>query len=238
MKRKDPGLKFLRLNEWKRRKKMMRSDWEELYSRSDPWGYLGSYNERIRNSIIAEFVKWSRPGRGLDMACGEGTLTKVLAKYVNSLQAFDISERAIAMAKSYNSEPNIQYFQNDIKDFTADSSDFDFILCAEVIYYLNPKEIDKLFFTVDKALQPWGYFILTTRINSWFSFDDFTEIIQHHFTVIAIIPVWRPEKLIYKAWKRAMSIFSPLSVTIRPTTYCKIDLPDLRACFTLEPLRK
>jgi SAM-dependent methyltransferase len=97
-----------------------------------------------------------------------------------------------------------------MKEFSSEMGTFDFILCAEVIYYLNPQEIDRLLIEVGKSLAPGGYFILTTRTDYWFGFDDFVDMLQERFKVITIVPVWRPDTIFYKAVKRTFSVFSPV----------------------------
>jgi SAM-dependent methyltransferase len=184
--------------------------WERWYKKENPGGYVGKYNDRIRNQILINLIRWSKLEKGLDMACGEGSVTRALAPYIKSIKAFDISARAIESAKKNYAAGNIEYFQKDIKDFSSEIGNFDFILCAEVLYHLEPREIEKVFAEVKKSLAKGGYFILTTRTDFWFGFNDFMGILQEYFTVITIVPVWRPDKIYYKAIKRLFSIFSPV----------------------------
>jgi len=183
--------------------------WEKFYSKPNPWGYVGDFNDRIRNQIIINLVRWSKRKKALDIACGEGSLTKALSPYVKSIKAFDISSRAIESAKKNYAAENIEYFQQDMKEFSSKMGTFDLITCAEVIYYLKPQEIEKVLAEVQKSLAEGGYFVLTTRTDYWFGFDEFVELLQQYFTIVTIVPVWRPDNLFYKAVKRAFSIFSP-----------------------------
>ena len=183
--------------------------WEQWYSIDNPSKYVGRYNDKIRNQILINLVRWSKRERGLDMACGEGSLTHALAPHVKSMKAFDISANAIQSARRKYPAANVDYFQMDMKDFSSEVGSFDFIMCAEVIYHLQPHEIDKVLAEVKKSLESGGYFILTTRTDRWFGFNDFMNMLEKHFTIITIVPVWRPDKIYYKAIKRLFSIFSP-----------------------------
>lgn len=185
-------------------------DWQKWYSIDNPSKYVGGFNDKIRNQILINLIRWSKKEKGLDMACGEGSLTKALSPYIKSIKAFDISANAIESAKRKYPAKNIEYFQMDIKDFSSDMGSFDFILCAEVIYHLKPEVIEKVLKEVKKSLAKGGYFILTTRTDFWFGFDEFMTVLQEHFKVVTIIPVWRPDKIFYKMIKRLFSIFSPL----------------------------
>jgi SAM-dependent methyltransferase len=184
--------------------------WEKWYKKENPGKYVGTYNDKIRNQILINMLRWSKREKGLDMACGEGSLTKAISPYIKSLKAFDISARAIETAKKNYNADNIEYFQKDMKDFTSEMGIFDFILCAEVLYHLEPREIVRVLAETKKSLATGGYFVLTTRTDVWFGFDDFMEMLDEHFTVITIVPVWRPDTTFHKIVKRIFSILSPL----------------------------
>jgi 2-polyprenyl-3-methyl-5-hydroxy-6-metoxy-1,4-benzoquinol methylase len=192
------------------------NEWNNFYSRSNPWHYLGNFNERIRNKIIIDFVRWSKRKTMLDMACGEGTLTSALSPYFESVDAFDISSKAIEFAKNNNPAENINYFQLDLEAFDKNSRAYDFIICAEAFYYLQPQLIIKTLHKIKHILNSGGYFILTTRIvnegapsDPYYGFEDILEILREFFTVVTIVPVWRPSIFFYKAVKRTCNTFSP-----------------------------
>lgn len=183
--------------------------WEKWYQKENPGGYVGTFNDRIRNQILINLVRWSKRERGLDLACGEGSLTQALSPFIKSIKAFDISAGAIASAKKNYPAPNVEYFQQDMRDFSSNIGTFDFILCAEAIYHLEPSEIENVLIEIEKSLEQGGYFILTTRTDFWFGLNEFIEVFQKYFTIITIIPVWRPESAFYRAIKRLFSFFSP-----------------------------
>lgn len=183
--------------------------WEKWYAINNPWKYVGKFDDRIRNQIIINLIRWSKLDKGIDMACGEGSLTKSLSPYIRSIKAFDISARAIESAKNNYAADNIEYFQLDMHDFSREIGHFDFILCAEVIYYLDSQEIERVLNEIGESLTKEGYFILTTRISYWFGFDDLLGMLNKRFKVITIVPVWRPYTLFFKFVKLIFSIFSP-----------------------------
>ena len=204
------AIRFYGLKPWDA-SDMGADDWEKFYSNSDPWQFIGGFNERIRNQIIVSLIRWGKVNSALDIACGEGSLTRAISPFVQSMKAFDISSKAIKSAKEKFSADNIEYFQYDMKDFSHSMGNFDLILCAEVIYYLKPPEIDHVLTEIGLSLNKGGYFILTTRTDYWFGFQDFVELLQERFRIITIVPVWRPETAFYRGLKRIFSLLSPWS---------------------------
>lgn len=74
----------------------------------------------------------------LEVACGEGTLTSLLAEFGQSVVAFDISETAIARAKSLHL-PKVDFHVSSMTEFQS-YGDFDVIVLLECLYYLNEED--------------------------------------------------------------------------------------------------
>mgnify|MGYP002682424234 CR=1 FL=1 len=96
----------------------------------------------------------------LDIGCGVGTISLLLASWGNKVEGIDISSIAIDScknsAKLLNLEKNINFKQFDFKDY-KENKKFDFIICLEVIEHLeNDREALQKMFTF---LKPSGKLI-------------------------------------------------------------------------------
>ena len=99
----------------------------------------------------------------LDIGCGVGTISLLLASWGNKVEGIDISSIAIDScknsAKLLNLEKNINFKQFDFKDY-KENKKFDFIICLEVIEHLeNDREALQKMFTF---LKPSGKLIVST----------------------------------------------------------------------------
>jgi len=189
--------------------KWSKNEWDNLYRKSDPFNYLHDFNEKIREDIILDYLKWSKHKNVLDVGCGEGTLTKKISLYSEAIDAFDISANAIDFAKTMSDSQNIHYFDLDAADYIASDKKYDLILCSEMIYYLSNQQIIRLFEELRESIRSNGYFILTARSSDYFSIEEIIELLSDHFKVINISPIWRPNKFKHKLVKRICSMFSP-----------------------------
>ena len=111
-----------------------KEDFERWYEKANPWGFDNSFNDRSRQSILLEYIRHGRFKKCLDIGCAEGVLSKNIAKYVDHLDAFDISGKAIKRAIAVRQDEKINYYQKDARDFRANNS-YDLIVCSEVLYY-------------------------------------------------------------------------------------------------------
>lgn len=110
-------------------------------------GKLQSHGPRFisRRRLIHRFVKTIKPLRTLDIGCGSGLITKVLAKASNQVVAVDISEQAIevtrgALRKATNVLLEVvDVFQSSdaISDWTGS---FDLVVLSEVLEHIQNDE--------------------------------------------------------------------------------------------------
>ena len=142
---------------------MDKTIYEKLYGKYDDKINVGN-----RISKILNFLSKFRFDRILDIGCGDGTLTVLLAKTVDAKDVYgvDISEIGLNEAR----KKGIRCFKvdTDIEELPFEEDSFDFVFCGEFIEHVI--NTDKLLKDIHKVLKPNGKLVITTpNIASWHS---------------------------------------------------------------------
>jgi len=79
----------------------------------------------------------------LEIGCGTGVLTEMIAKHVSRIEAIDPSVNSIAIAKTYNSQnTNAVFHCESIEDFSAKTStEFDMAVAHMVLHVIENIEV-------------------------------------------------------------------------------------------------
>jgi 2-polyprenyl-3-methyl-5-hydroxy-6-metoxy-1,4-benzoquinol methylase len=77
----------------------------------------------------------STGGRALDLGCGGGRHTVRLADRFAQVDAVDLAEPMIELAKARRSRSNVTYWQSDLRDVTG-AGQYDFILSVMTLHHL------------------------------------------------------------------------------------------------------
>ena len=99
----------------------------------------------------------------MDFGCGSGVITNKLAKSTERIEAIDLSEGMINVAKKQaedNSISNIKYAQASIFDERFEVGTFDVILSFNVLHYIE--DMPELMGRINTLLKPGGLFISST----------------------------------------------------------------------------
>jgi 2-polyprenyl-3-methyl-5-hydroxy-6-metoxy-1,4-benzoquinol methylase len=175
-----------------------KATFEKIYSVEDPWRYKNTISDRTRRRILLKhidfiFADGSRKDV-LDAGCGEGYLTRDVASTYNAaIDAFDISENALAIARKRNSHPNINYFQLDLNEFSPEKK-YDLILCEEALYYLGKEERIRTVNRFREALKDGGHLRLTAIIigetpdGKFFTPDTVREVMAK--SGLQLVSIW------------------------------------------------
>ena len=191
-----------------------KEEFERIYSKEDPWHFRDSIADKTRRIVLLKHIQpvFSDGLRKtvLDAGCGEGYLTKDVASQYNAeIDAFDISEKAIVIARKRYSHPNINYFPLDLNDFMPNKK-YDLILCEEALYYLGDDERLYAVRKFHKAIKAGGYFRLTSIIEGpdrhgrFFTPKPLKKLVVNNgFEVVSIWPSLLkkslPEKIFYRS---------------------------------------
>ncbi|MFA6387269.1 MAG: methyltransferase domain-containing protein [Candidatus Paceibacterota bacterium] len=138
----------------------MSASLDEHYYQEQYWHWI----EKYLNS-----GKLSKNGRYLDLGCGQGRLSILLAKWCTTggkVIGVDFSKEAIGRARRYTDEAslhNIDYYTADILSFLKENDDnsFDGVLLLEVIFYLPNYHL--VLEEVKRVLKPGGLLFASFR---------------------------------------------------------------------------
>jgi SAM-dependent methyltransferase len=151
-----------------------------------------AYEHLHRYAYASTLVKDKRV---LDLACGEGYGSKMLARSAASVVGVDIDENVIRHASTKYGATNLQFLSGPITAvaISADHS-IDVIVCFEAIEHIEDQE--GLLLEVKRLLKPDGVFIVSTPNKAIYHdeshddnpfhvkelyFDEFQTLLARHF---------------------------------------------------------
>jgi 2-polyprenyl-3-methyl-5-hydroxy-6-metoxy-1,4-benzoquinol methylase len=95
----------------------------------------------------------------LDVGCGNGVISRSLGEQGFVVRGIDVSDKAIAKAKSLNKYPNVRFEVVSAEQLVAEGSRYYAIICSEVLEHLQ--EPGKLLQVLNQSLHPDGILIVT-----------------------------------------------------------------------------
>jgi SAM-dependent methyltransferase len=113
---------------------------EELWRKGDPWGLDTSTFESAKYARQMKLLGAERFGRVLEIGCGAGAFTALLARQAGHVTAIDVSPTAVSMAKRRFGVSNlIEVREANIMDRQQvhGTGPWDLIVMSETIYYLG-----------------------------------------------------------------------------------------------------
>ena len=112
---------------------------EGLWRRGDPWSLESSEFERAKYARQLALITDQRFERVLEIGCGAGAFTALLARQSDHITGIDISPTAISMAKRRLGASTIVDFQeaNIMEHHIQSMGTWDLIVMSETIYYLG-----------------------------------------------------------------------------------------------------
>lgn len=162
--------------------------------RYTPWVVdpIISYDYLHRYRFAREFIKGKKV---LDLACGEGYGSFMLAEEADEVIGADIDQITVGHASSKYIRENLRFIQGSIIDLPIKNEGvFDVIVCFEVLEHI--KEHDKLMKEVKRLIKSDGIFIISTPNKSIYSdqpnypnpfhlkelyFDEFKNLLNTNF---------------------------------------------------------
>jgi len=159
-----------------------KQSFEHHYSVPDPYGHKKWYSEskRIESTLALLFDTGLTFERGLELACGEGDISRELMKVCKKLVAVDISANALKRARELNKEfgERIEFIEADAYELEFPEGSFDFINGMESLHYTKDRsgQVAKWI----KWLKPGGYILFSGANirNLYYSFDELSELFK------------------------------------------------------------
>jgi len=110
-------------------------DFNNFYATPDPWRISRApFRDKVLRRCLTPFIRGKSV---LELGCGEGHLTQAIFSKARSVVGIDISDVAIARAKSLNLR-NARFESADL--LRASFEGYDIIAAIECIYYLSLQE--------------------------------------------------------------------------------------------------
>ena len=150
----------------RRRERQATSSYEQS---PDPWGYASPWGSE-HLACIRRLVDHIEPGhpltRGLDIGCGDGAATEILAALCDQVLAIDLSEMALRRARARALGDHVCFARTDLLG-AADLGTHDVVFALGVIeVFRRPRMARRAARRVAAAVLPGGHLIVTTTRQS------------------------------------------------------------------------
>jgi SAM-dependent methyltransferase len=143
---------------------------ENLWKHGDFWEFETSEYERARFARTIEVLRGARYPRGLELGCGAGQFSRLLAPHVDRLVAYDIAPTAIERARAAPGGEAIDFRAGNAMDYAwrADGP-WDLIVMNDTICYLGwlYSFFDIAWFVseIREAIRPGGRFLMANTMD-------------------------------------------------------------------------
>jgi len=158
-------------------------------------------DDKEAEAFISTLINHLTPAPGsymLDVACGRGRHSRILAEKGFSVTGIDISFDSIAFAKKFENE-NLEFYQHDMRlPFRVNYFDHAFNFFTSFGYFKTRREHDDAIRTIANGLKPGGIFVID-YLNVHYSEDHlvYNEEKKLNGTVYEIHR-WHDETHFYK----------------------------------------
>ncbi|MFV0263239.1 MAG: tellurite resistance methyltransferase TehB [Kluyvera sp.] len=132
---------------------------------TDKYGLTRTHSEVVHAATIV------KPGKTLDLGCGNGRNSLYLAANGYDVTAWDKNPMSIQNLLSVREAEGLENLQASIKDLNTLSFDgeYDFILSTVVMMFLEASTIPRLIDNMQRCTQPGGYNLIVAAMDT----DDF-----------------------------------------------------------------
>jgi len=132
---------------------------------TDKYGMTRTHSDVVHAATIV------KPGKTLDLGCGNGRNSLYLAANGYDVTAWDKNPMSIQNLLSIREAEGLENLQASIKDLNTLTFDgeFDFILSTVVMMFLEAKTIPGLIANMQRCTKPGGYNLIVAAMDT----DDF-----------------------------------------------------------------
>ena len=134
---------------------------DDVYAANeDPWGFTTSPYEAAKYDATLAALPRARYRSALEVGCSIGVLTRRLAARCERLLAVDVTEAALAQARSRTRDllgVTVRCVQVPAED---PGGAYDLVLLSEVAYYWSPPDLERAADLVARRLELGGHLVL------------------------------------------------------------------------------
>ena len=133
--------------------------------------FTEKYGMTRTHSDVVHAATLIKPGKTLDLGCGNGRNSLYLAANGYDVTAWDKNAMSIKNLLSIRDSEGLENLQAEVKDLNALSFDgeYEFILSTVVMMFLEAKTIPGLIANMQRCTKPGGYNLIVAAMDT----DDF-----------------------------------------------------------------
>ena len=137
-------------------------------------------NFEMHELMYREFLVPAYDKNVLDIACGCGMGTKILAGKALKVHGYDIDAESIEFAKKYYNAENIKYEVGDICSIPEPDEFFDTVISIETVEHVA--DIKKVISEVHRVLKPKGLWCFSTPNGNRYPDHSIIKYHLKHYT--------------------------------------------------------
>ena len=158
---------------------------DRLYTETpDPWGFLvPAYRyQRLKYRKLLAMLPIRSYARALDVGCGLGQFTRMLAPYVEEMVGVELSPVAVEQAAHLSIDmPQVHFTQGSLMELgSRELGLFDLVVLTDVVYYVSPlpdETLAGLVTMIEGLLRPGGLILLANHF--FFDLDPQSRHVRH-----------------------------------------------------------
>jgi SAM-dependent methyltransferase len=136
----------------------------------DPIAELYEQYAEINDEVYRPYLERALPahaGRGVDLGCGSGRFTGLLAQRCDRVLAVDISQREVSIARAKRGYSNVDYQVSSLLDVRSDSQPpFDVVLSVNALFHLFREHgPDNVLRHVRSLVAPGGWAVIVDVVS-------------------------------------------------------------------------
>lgn len=127
---------------------------------------LARFEHRLTKTTLEQELGEEPVPRALELGCGPGTWTALLARRAAAVTALDLSPEMLAQARVAVDQPNVQFVNGDAARF-SDPEGYDLVLSVRVLEYIP--EWAAIVHRLAELVRPGGRAVLVTKtkVSVW-----------------------------------------------------------------------
>ena len=143
--------------------------WDRFYAEVDPWGFDRHAHERQKYERTLAICGPGPFGRVLEIGCGEGAFTELIAPHAREVVAMEIS--AVAAARARHRLARFPGVTIEAASFpnTIPEGPFDVVVASDTLLYLPVPEIERGLSRLEAALAPNGALVAVDYVGRTFA---------------------------------------------------------------------